>query len=298
MNDLPQGISPGSKIALFADDTKLYREVATTEDIVSLQQDVDYLGSWCNTWRMDLSPSKCTIMSITRNIHKINYQYHLLGHPLQSTNNQKDLGIITTNDLKWSSHVYSIVPKANKILGFVRRSAYLTKNEATRWALYLSLVRSKFSYCSQVWAPQTVGPILHIEQVQRRATKFILSLPYNTDVTYSQRLATCNFLDLTFLYKPLKTVTNKEVLCSLISIHKPSRFTRSCSADNGLNLSVSKTNTVTFQSSYFCRVTRTWNALPTFLNDISKSVAAFKKDLYNFYFHLWSDWDNFWYFWP
>ena len=165
MNDLPQGISPGSKIALFADDTKLYREVATTEDIVSLQQDVDYLGSWCNTWRVNLNPSECTIMSITRNIHIINYQYHLLSHPLQSINNEKDLGIITTNDLKWSSHIYGIVPKANRILGFVRRSAYLTKNEATSRALYLSLVRRKFSYCSQVWAPETVGPILHIERV-------------------------------------------------------------------------------------------------------------------------------------
>ena len=79
-----------------------------------------------------------------------------------------------------------------------------------------------------------VGPILHIERVQRRATKFILSLPYNTDVTCSQRLAKCNlipimywqeFLHLTFLYKLLKTDTNKVVLCNFISIYKQSRFT-------------------------------------------------------------------------
>ena len=39
-----------------------------------------------------------------------------------------------------------------------------------------------------MWAPQTVTDILSIERVQRRATKFILSLPYRTATTYRERL--------------------------------------------------------------------------------------------------------------
>ena len=53
---------------------------------------------------------------------------------------------------------------------------------------YLSLVRSNLEYCSQMWAPQAANLILDIERIQRRATKFIPSLPYRSEVSYEQRL--------------------------------------------------------------------------------------------------------------
>ena len=33
-----------------------------------LQEDLDRITLWCQDWRMDLSQSKCTVMSITRNV--------------------------------------------------------------------------------------------------------------------------------------------------------------------------------------------------------------------------------------
>jgi hypothetical protein len=74
------------------------------------------------------------------------------------------------------------------MLGFVKRTAYMIGNQSVRKALYLTLVRSQLAYGCQVWAPQTVSNILTIERVQRRATKFILSLPYQTDISYKERL--------------------------------------------------------------------------------------------------------------
>lgn len=53
--------------------------------------------------------------------------------------------------------------------------------------LYLSLVRRLFPFASQVRSPQTVSNIVKIEKVQRRATKFILSLPYKTHISYKKR---------------------------------------------------------------------------------------------------------------
>ena len=46
-----------------------------------------------------------------------------------------------------------------------------------------SLVRSNLAYCLQVWAPQAVNRIVEIERIHRRATKFILSLLYRSDLT-------------------------------------------------------------------------------------------------------------------
>ena len=101
---------------------------------------------------------------------------------------QEDLVVLVTRHLKWNSQVLAACSKANRMLGFIRRSAFDTHEQRVCKLLYTSLVRSKLAYCSQVWAPQAVNLILDIERIQRRATKFTLSLPYRSEVRYKQRL--------------------------------------------------------------------------------------------------------------
>ena len=79
VNDLPASVSTKSTIALFADDTKCYRTVKTTEDGAELQSDLTNLVGWCKTWRMDLNVSKCGVLSFTRSHKPISYPYEHLG---------------------------------------------------------------------------------------------------------------------------------------------------------------------------------------------------------------------------
>ena len=76
--------------------------------------------------------------------------------------------------------------------------------------LYLTLVKSHLSYCSQLWRPRFLKDIQSIEQVQRKATKYILN-DYTSD--YTTRLLSLNLLplmyrfelqDIMFLVKHLK----------------------------------------------------------------------------------------------
>ena len=59
----------------------------------------------CQDWRMDLNQSKCTVMSITRNVSLVISSYILQNAPVQCTDAQKDLGILVCKDLKWNCHV-------------------------------------------------------------------------------------------------------------------------------------------------------------------------------------------------
>ena len=129
---------------------------------------------------MDLNTSKCGVMSFTRSRQPVTTEYKLLDSPLKQLCHQKDLGLLSQSQ--------EITSKASSMLGFIRRTASDTHNIHVRKVLYLSSVRSKLGYASQVWAPQTVTDILSIERAQRRATKFILSLPYRTVTTYRERL--------------------------------------------------------------------------------------------------------------
>ena len=106
-----------------------------------------------------------------------------------------DLGVTVSNDLSWSRHI-SIVAKANKTLGLVKRVCKELPDLKVRKLLYCALVRPQLEYASSLWSPYTVKYRSLIENVQRRATKFILNYP--PDMSYTRRLARTNLLPLEF----------------------------------------------------------------------------------------------------
>ena len=102
---------------------------------------------------------------------------HYLNHEIKkSASKQSDLGILVRDISKWSPHIINIVATSNGMLGFIQRNCFHLTDVHARRLLYLSLVRSHLSFCSEIWAPQ--GPssadLLPLEGIQRRATKFIL----------------------------------------------------------------------------------------------------------------------------
>ena len=103
-----------------------------------------------------------------------------------------------SDDLSWSNHLTHVTNKAYKKLGLLRRSLCYNNSTNTKKRLYVSLIRSQLLYCSQIWRPYLCKDIKLIENVQRRATKFILN-DYSSD--YKSRLLKLNLLPLTMLYE-------------------------------------------------------------------------------------------------
>ena len=61
INDIVDNVSSGSGICLYADDTKLYREIKSPEDSHTLQADINKLSSWAQTNEMEFSPPQMQI---------------------------------------------------------------------------------------------------------------------------------------------------------------------------------------------------------------------------------------------
>ena len=59
INDLHEGISTDTHIALYADDTKLWRSIKNEEDITQLQRDINILYFWSLNNKMKFHPDKC-----------------------------------------------------------------------------------------------------------------------------------------------------------------------------------------------------------------------------------------------
>ena len=75
INDITESIT--SDIRLFADDCILYRCISSIGDCVALQHDIDTLLAWSNTWKMHFNPSKCQVMSVTRQRKRLPFVYRL-----------------------------------------------------------------------------------------------------------------------------------------------------------------------------------------------------------------------------
>ena len=129
--------------------------------------------------------------------------YEAGGHALAVVSSQKDLGVIVTDKLMWSSHIECVVAKANRKLGMLRRSCADIRTTSKR-TLYLSFLRSHLGYASEVWAPQTIVHHLRIlEGVQRWATRFILNCSFKVSErpNYKSRVKMLKLLPLCYWHK-------------------------------------------------------------------------------------------------
>ena len=62
INDLPDNVE--SNIYLFANDTKMFPEIASRNDQDRLQQDLNSLHEWETKWLLRFHPQKCKMVTI------------------------------------------------------------------------------------------------------------------------------------------------------------------------------------------------------------------------------------------
>ena len=167
INDLPDRVS--SKVRLFADDCLLYRDIHSPEDHQALQDDLNSLQEWAVDWGMKFNADKCYILPINQ---KTSRYYQLNKTILKHVETNPYLGLQFSKDLTWTAHITNTVKKASSTLGFLRRNLSRCPQECRKTA-YIALVRSTLEYGSMIWDPYLVKDVQLLEQVQRRAARFI-----------------------------------------------------------------------------------------------------------------------------
>ena len=80
--------------------------------------------------------------------------------------------LIISNTLVWNTHISNICTKANRTLGFLRRTLFsCTQN--VKEAAYKGMVRPILEYGSSAWDPHTDMLQKELENVQNRAARFV-----------------------------------------------------------------------------------------------------------------------------
>lgn len=271
ISDLSKCISSPS--LMYADDTKKFNNPFT--DATTIQDDIDRISAWCENWLLSLNSSKCNILHIGRHNPMLNYV--LDGCPLNSVSVQNDLGVLVSNDLKWSLQTVAVSKRANSLI-YIIRKAFQNISPSLMLKLYKTYVRPLLEHAISVWNPYFKKDIDLLEKVQRKATKIPFSLKR---LSYGDRLSKLHLPTLSLrrsrgdLIETLKILHNYYDCCltNMFSFNQVTSL-------RGHNFKLRKSKYSKKCREHFLsnRIVPLWNSLPaTCVN--AQSVNHFKNKI-------------------
>ena len=314
LNDITSGLNDETNIMMYADDTKIWRQVCKYNDHLKLQEDINYLLEWSIRNKMKFHPSKCKVLMVSRFnpplidiLPCIQFFYHLGNSLLNYTESEKDLGIFMNRTLNFTEHTNYLYSRANQRFGLLKRTCHFVKSADKRRILYLTMVRSLFEHCPVVWRPSAHSCINRLESIQKRAIKWINQDLYSSYTTNQLLYFThCRQLKILpvkyrFDYHDLKLfhliVHNLSCIklppylhfyegsCRLRFTHLDHLSLVTDVIPSGTGCSSTKRG---FANSYFYRTHLSWNRLPLSLREIIRP-SVFKQKLLQF---IWEEFVN------
>lgn len=277
INDLPEYVSPGCTVRLFADDCMMYRKINTEADSRQLQHDLDALQTWESDWLMAFNPQKCQVLHVTNKRKPVKWTYNIHGQPLETADATKYLGVHLKSNLNWTYHIRAITKKASSVSAFLQRNISPCPRK-TKKLCYQALVRPILEYACVVWDPYTQDNIHRLEMVQRRFARFVFGDFHRTSsvTPMLSQLQWPPLLERRAQYKMLmmhriinlQTDIPQTYLVPVLTSHRG--HTR--------QFQIPFARTLVYQKSFFPDSIRLWNSLPDELVNTT-SANLFKQEV-------------------
>lgn len=178
MNELP-GYIDNAHILIYADDVKLFVPVNCVKDCLNLQRNLQRFVEFCSTYGLKVNKSKCKIITYTRKLNWINFEYQMEDVVIERVSSTCDLGVEMDSKLMYTDHIDKVVSKANSLFGMIKRLCYELDDPYTIMAIYKSIVRSGIEYANIVWKPIYDIHRNRLENVQKKFVMYaVRNLPW------------------------------------------------------------------------------------------------------------------------
>ena len=250
-------------LSKFADDTKAGKVIKSEADRNDFQQSLDKFCTWADTWQMEFNINKCKIMHFGR--QNPGYEYTMNNIKLDSTKEERDIGVLICDNLKQSTQCASAAKRANTVLGQISRSFHF-RDKDVFIKLYKQYVRCHLEFAISAWNPWTITDQNLLENLQIRAVKMVTGL---RGQTYEEKLKEVGLTSLVDrriradMIQVFKIVHGFDKVDSNIwfqFVDQRERNTRS--STDSLNLIQPVARTETRKQFFSHRVVNHWNSIP------------------------------------
>ena len=173
-----------SKIYLFADDAKLYRQIEDKSDVTRIHEDLQSLETWSGQGLLSFNVDKCFHVTIGNKKLDMERIYKINGENIKEVQLEKDLGIWLDNKLTFETHIIKKANKANGMTAVIKKS-FTKVTKQVFLNIYKCLIRPHLEFANIIWHPRLIKHQKILENVQRRATRLVSELK---NLSYYERL--------------------------------------------------------------------------------------------------------------
>ena len=259
-----------TNILFFADDTKIYCNPNIQRDM--MMEDLATLEEWTETWLLRLNREKCVVLHLGNGNPR--FPYYIGNSAIRPVTQQKDLGVIMANDMKWETHIQHIVKKANSLI-FLVQKAFSSRSINVFEKLYKTYIRPKLEYCNVIWSPYYIKDIEMLERVQRKITKLPVTLK---DLPYQERMIALNISSLKERRERGDLIETFKIITSYYDVDGLTNFlhrnTNLALRGHSKKLKKEKCATLVRKNYLSNRVVYRWNALK------EETVGAVNKNVF------------------
>ena len=139
-----------------------------------LESDVKKMLYWFKINSLEANPSKFQSMLLkNKNVNAEDFNIIVDNDTIDLTASMNVLGINIDDKLNFNSHVSNMCNKAGRqlnVLQWLKGSL----DYASRLSIYKSFIMSNFNYCPVVWMFTSKSSLSKLEDIQRRALRFVL----------------------------------------------------------------------------------------------------------------------------
>ena len=274
LNDIDENIK--SDMYLFADDVALLNRSKNVNSFeTELNSDLLKLNDWAFRWNMDFNPSKTEMIIFSNKRLKSEPNICLKNVKIKQVREHKHLGILLSEDMKWTAHIEYVVGKSRKKLGLLRRQSRKLKID-----IYRTMIRPVLEYGSVLFDNCSAYDNLKLESCQRTAALICTGAMRRTETKLLlehlewDSLHDRHKISKTSLFFKIMNKLTPPYLLGNITLNQPQ--TQNLRHYN--EIIPPRCRLQSYKTSFFPNGMSTWNALPDKIKK-AENIRIFKKEM-------------------